>query len=80
MDPVARQASLSMEFSRKEYWSGSPCHTLGAPPNPEIEPESPALAGRFFTTAPSLHPDRHIHIYLPICLTSSVSIHLLMDV
>ena len=38
---VARQAPLSMEFSRQEYWSGLPCPPPGDPPNPGIEPESP---------------------------------------
>ena len=48
----AHQAPLSMGFSRQKYWSGlsfpSPgdLHELG------IEPGSPALAGRFFTTEP----------------------------
>ena len=40
---VARQTSLSMEFSRPEYWSGSPFPSLGDLPNPGIEPRSPAL-------------------------------------
>ena len=47
---VARQAPLSMGFSRQEYWSGLPCLPRG------IEPAScmsPALADGFFTT--SLH-------------------------
>ena len=47
---VARQAPLSMEFSRQEYWSGLPFTPLRGLPNPGIEPESPAspaLAGRF---------------------------------
>ena len=35
MDYVARQASLSMEFSRQEYWNGLPF-----PPHPGIEPMS----------------------------------------
>ena len=51
---VAHQTPLSMEFSRQEYWSGLPFPTPGDLPDPEIEPaslESPALAGRFFTTA-----------------------------
>ena len=46
---VACQAPLSVEFSRQEYWSGllfSPSRDL---PDPEIEPSSPQLAGRFFT-------------------------------
>ena len=36
---VARQAPLSMEFFRQEYWSGLAC----PPPDPRIEPTSPAL-------------------------------------
>ena len=31
---VARQAPLSMGFSRQEYWSGLPCPSLGDLPNP----------------------------------------------
>ena len=52
---VARQASLSMEFSRQEYWIGLPFSSPGDLPNPRIElmsPASPALVGRFFTTEP----------------------------
>ena len=50
---VAHQASLSMEFSRQDYWSALPCPPLGDLPDPEIEHTSltsPALAGGFFTT------------------------------
>ena len=50
---VARQAHLSMGFSRQGHWSGLPCPLPGDLPNPEMEPASltaPALAGRFFTT------------------------------
>ena len=39
---VARQALLSMGFSRQEYWSGLPFPPPGELPNPGIEPESPA--------------------------------------
>ena len=52
---VAHQASLSMGFSRKEYWSELPFPTPGDLANPGIEPVSlvsPALAGGHFTTAP----------------------------
>ena len=49
---VARQAPLCMKFSRREYWSGLPFPSPGDLPNSGIEPVSPALAGRFFTTAP----------------------------
>ena len=34
---------LSMEFSRKEYWSGLTFPSLGDLPYPGIEPWSPAL-------------------------------------
>ena len=40
---IARQAFLSIAFSRHEYWSGSPCPPPGGLPNPGIEPGSPAL-------------------------------------
>ena len=40
---VARQASLSMRFSRQEYWSGLPFPSPGDLPNPGIELRSPAL-------------------------------------
>ena len=39
-------------FSRQEYWSGLPFPSPGHLLDPGIEPRSPALAGRFFTTVP----------------------------
>ena len=36
-------SSLSMEFSKQEYWSGLPCPPPGHLPNPEIESRSPTL-------------------------------------
>ena len=56
---LARQASLSMGFSRQEYWSGLPFPSPGDLPNPGIEPVSPALAGRFFTTEPLGKPKEY---------------------
>ena len=47
---VARQAPLSMEFPREEYWSGLPFPPPGDLPNPEIQLKSLALAGEFVTT------------------------------
>ena len=38
---VARQAPLSMGFSRQEYWSRLPFPSPGDLPNPGIEPGSP---------------------------------------
>ena len=40
---VARQAPLSMEFSRQEYWSGLSSSPPGDRPNPGIEHISPGL-------------------------------------
>ena len=40
---VARQAPLSMEFSRQEYWSGNALPSPGDLPDPGIEPGSPVL-------------------------------------
>ena len=37
---VARQAPLSVGFSKQEYWSGLPCPPPGDLPNPGIEPRS----------------------------------------
>ena len=52
--PVARQAPLSVGFSRQEYWSGLLCSPPGDLLDPGIEPASLtslALAGGFFTTS-----------------------------
>ena len=40
---VVHQASLSMGFSRQEYWSGLPFPTPGDLPDPGVEPMSAAL-------------------------------------
>ena len=53
---VAPQASLSMGFSQQEYCNELPFLPPGDLLNPGVEPKalaSLALAGRFFTTAPS---------------------------
>ena len=44
---VACQSSLSVEFSRQEYWSGLPFPSPGDLPDPGIEPRSPALQAGF---------------------------------
>ena len=51
---VALEAPQSMEFSRKEYWNGSPFTSPGDLPYPAIEPtslKSLELAGGFFITS-----------------------------
>ena len=40
---AAYNVSLSMGFSRQEYWSGLPCPTPGDLPDTGIKPVSPAL-------------------------------------
>ena len=45
-----------MGFPRQEYWSELPFPSPGDLSNPGIEPISPALVGRFFTTEPSGKP------------------------
>ena len=47
---VARQAPLSMEFSRQEYWSGLPFPAPVRSFQSRDQTMSPALAGEFFTT------------------------------
>ena len=58
---VGPQAPLSMEFSRQEYWSVLLFPSPGDLPSPGIKPASPALAGKFFTTAPPGKPLDNIY-------------------
>jgi len=61
---VACQASLSMGFSRQEYWSGLPCPPPGDLPNPGIKPRSPALQADFIPSEPPGKPRMRINLYL----------------
>ena len=62
-DPMdgSQPGSSVIEFSRKEFWSWLSFSPLAYLPDPAIEPSSPAspaLAGKFFTTASSgKHPE-----------------------
>ena len=49
---VDSRGPLSMLFSRQKYWSGLPFTPPEDLLNPGIDPLSPALTGRFFTTGP----------------------------
>ena len=53
---VTRQASLSMEFSRKEYRSRLPFPSPGDLPDPGIEPESPTLQADSLPSEPPGKP------------------------
>ena len=62
---VARQAPLSMGFSRQGYWSGLPRPPPGDLPDPGIEPKSPgspALAGGYFTSSPPGKPKVRVSV------------------
>ena len=50
---VAHQVSLSMGFSRQEYWSRLPCPPPGDLPDPGIKLESyiSCIGGQDFTTS-----------------------------
>ena len=62
---IAHQASLFMEFSRQEYWSGLPFPSPGDLPHPWIKPSSPALQADSLLSEP---PRKHQKI-------SSVLVH-----
>ena len=57
---AARQAPLSVGFSRQEYWDGLPFSSPGHLPNPGVKPASPALAGGFFAAEPPAKPRRNL--------------------
>ena len=64
---VARQAPLSMGFSRQEYWSGLTFPLPGDLPDPETEPGSPALrADSLLSEPPPLYICNDICVYLYI--------------
>ena len=67
---VARQALLSMEFSRQEYWCGLPFPFPGDLPDPGIEPRSPALQADilYYTTV--------VTIIIILSITSLVLMYL----
>ena len=56
---VARQAPLSMGFSRQAYWSGLPFPSPEDLPNPEIESRSPALQADALSSEPPGKPPMH---------------------
>ena len=72
---VAHQASLSMGFSRQEYWSAFPCPPSGDLPDPGIEPVSlvsPALAAGFFHIRATLEAQKVVVQFSSVQLLSRV--------
>ena len=77
---AARQAPLSMGFSRQEYWSGLPCPPPGNLPDPVIKPTSlmsPVLAGGFFTTSTTWEAHVYVRIGVNICVYMHVYMYAL---
>ena len=77
----SRQARLSMEFFRQEYWSGLPFPSSGELSDPKIEPRSPALQADALTSEPPYIPIKlflflkiniyiHSHIFYCSCFIS----------
>ena len=62
---VAHQATLSMGFSRQEYWSGLPFPSPGDLPDPGIKPRSPALQADALTSEPiRIHKWYEVYTYI----------------
>jgi len=53
---VARQAPLSMGFSKQEYWSRLPLPTPGNLDDPRIKPGSPAFQADSLPSEPPKKP------------------------
>ena len=68
---VARQAPLSMGFSRQEYWSGLPFPTPGDRPNPGIKTVSPMSPALQVNSLPLSHQGRLLAIYYLSLRTAS---------
>ena len=69
---VARQAPLSLEFSRQGYWGRLPFSAPRDLPNPGMELRSltsPVLAGGFFTTGTTWEAHQGLQIPLNINTT-----------
>ena len=66
---VARQVSLTVEFSQQEYWSGLPFPSQGHLPDPGIEPVSYWQAESLSLThqgSPLIDIDIYIHTHMDI--------------
>ena len=70
-----------MGFSRQEYWRGLPFPSPGDLPNTGIEPMSPILAGRFFTTRATweaCYPFNHLLIWGVLLLSCGLILVLIL--
>ena len=69
---ITCQAPLSMEFYRKEYWSGLPIFSPKDFPNPGIEPRSPVLQAYSLPSEPPGKPLFHVRKIKNWSINSSV--------
>ena len=80
---MARQASLSMGFSRQEYWSGLPFPSPGDLPDPGIKPRSCMLQMDSLPREPPGKPqDRggsRVSLVSVICFQSKGSLEFLKE-
>ena len=58
---ATHQVSLSMEFSRQEYWSGQPFPSSEDLPDPGIEPRSPLHRWNLYHLS---HQGSYAHVYI----------------
>ena len=65
---VACQSPLSMGFPKQAYWSKLPFPSPGDLPDPGIKSPSSAIAGKFYTAAPSGSP-----IYALYCMQQATN-------
>ena len=59
---IVYQASLSMGFSRQEYWGGLPFPSPGDLPDPGMEPRSPTLQADALPSEPPGKPMESLKI------------------
>ena len=74
----SRQAPLSMQFSRQEYWSGLPFPSPGDLPNPGIKTMSPALQADSLPSEPPGKPITYIHSR--VCVYIYIYIYIYMSI
>ena len=71
--------SLSMEFSRQDYWSGLPFASPGDLWNPGIKPRSPSLQADSLPSEPPGKPEKYYSdpIFKRMCVCISLKIFLI---
>ena len=76
----ARQAPLSMGFSRQQYWSGLPFPSPEVLPNPGIKPRDrtqvSCIAGRFFTVWATREAYATILQHVCVCVHMYMCVHI----